>query len=127
MKTKLLALASLAISLVCSARAQVTETYTTSPGAAIPDGTGGTLTSTITVSGSAISTIQNVNVLLNIAPIAGAPDPGVTQNNGWAGDLIVTLNHLTATSVLLNRPGYDVANGIDRPTPPNPVDVNITE
>src|SRR5262249_38610757 len=61
--------------------------------------------------------ISHVNVLLNLTPIVGARVDGTTENNGWNGDMIVTLTHGGQTAVLLNRPGAGGGNPTGPRTP----------
>ncbi|MCA9309948.1 MAG: PQQ-dependent sugar dehydrogenase, partial [Phycisphaerales bacterium] len=67
------------------------KSYTSSPNAAIPDGSGTFISDTLTVSES--GTIEDVNVNLDI-------------DHTWNGDLIVRLTHNGTTVVLIDRPGY---------------------
>jgi subtilisin-like proprotein convertase family protein len=77
-------------------RAQVFETYSFTPNAAIPDGnaTGISFTETIT---TAATQITGIEVNLNIT-------------GDFNGDLYLYLQHGTGFSVLLNRPGRDSGN-----------------
>jgi subtilisin-like proprotein convertase family protein len=103
MKTTVLALVGLLVAI--SSQAQIVETHSSGTvNLAIPDNSAAGVTSTLTLTTTpgpfqtAITDIDDVNVILNISALGSFPD-------GWVGDLYVTLTHSSGVSVLLNRVG----------------------
>ena len=88
--------ATTAIATLPAIQAATIETYTATPGLAIPDGNPSGLASTQTISTS-ITEIQSVTATLEIS-------------GTFNGDLYAYLTHGTGFAVLLNRTGRSAAN-----------------
>jgi hypothetical protein len=99
-----LILAMLPLLTLAPLQAQITETYSyTNLNLVIPDGSSSGLAQAPIISGSTISSITDVRFLLNLGALEDA-------DNAFNGDLYLYLQHGSALSVLLNRPGVTGSN-----------------
>jgi len=95
------------LALAATVRLASAETFTFTPGAAIPDGTLPLGITDTRTPGSAINVIQGISLTLDIA--------GTVPLGGWNGDLYAFVQHVTpggtGFSVLLNRVGTTAGDG----------------